>query len=463
MTTILNWINSNPEWSGVVIFLLCYLECLFLLGVLIPGVVLLFAAAALVGSTDALPLIWMLIIAAVGGILGDLTGYFMGLKSSHRIHKAGWMKRHQNWIDSAEQFFNRWGALSVIIGRFVGPIRPFTPFLAGTFGMPAHKFFGFSVIASIGWAPVYLLPGYITGVSVDAMSGSAFYFTSPATEPFLWMGALAIGSIVLFAICNYQLQPSHKWFNKLQPLAERLKADELPIPSFFLTITSLIGFIWLYLARPLDLDETFAQGAVLLREPISYTLAVILTMMGDQKILVIMAFTAIVGFAITGYKRAAWHVLAALVLAQVSIHGLKFLLAVPRPEIALAPPSSFAFPSGHSGAIVVFLGLLAAFSNEKVSKERRWILYSVVSIPAVLVSSSRIYLGVHWFSDVLAGLCLGLFICGLIRVSYTFSRTRRLELKAAHSVLAVWMAMILMCYIFVGLDHALWKYQLAVL
>ena len=88
--------------------------------------------------------------------------------------------------------------------------------------------------------------------------------------------------------------------------------------------------------------------------------------------------------------------------------AIKFIVARPRPiNINMVEESGFSFPSGHSMMSVAFYGLLIYFiSQKKWKKSRKILLSSLLMLLIFLIGVSRIYLGVHFASDVLAGFAL---------------------------------------------------------
>src|SRR5699024_389796 len=91
---------------------------------------------------------------------------------------------------------------------------------------------------------------------------------------------------------------------------------------------------------------------------------------------------------------------------------LKALFARVRPDVLLEPLSSYSFPSGHrSAAFAFFLGLGVLAGRAQPPRLRlTWLL--LACIPATLIALSRVYLGVHWPSDVIAGALLAATLCG---------------------------------------------------
>ena len=106
---------------------------------------------------------------------------------------------------------------------------------------------------------------------------------------------------------------------------------------------------------------------------------------------------------------AAW-LAASIVGASILNASLKSLLHRPRPELVphLANVSNASFPSGHAMiSAAIYLTIGAMMAETQPSRSARIFLMSFAGVLVLLIGASRIYLGVHWPSDVLAGWCLG--------------------------------------------------------
>lgn len=156
------WLSSNPQWLGVAIFLIACTECLAIVGIIIPGTFLLFAVAVLAGS-GALTLGETLALAYCGGLLGDALSYATGRYFHQDIRRLPGLRHHPQWLAGAELYFQRYGVASLLVGRFIGPLRPMLPMVAGMLNMPAGRFIAVSLLAAAGWVIAYLLPGWATG------------------------------------------------------------------------------------------------------------------------------------------------------------------------------------------------------------------------------------------------------------------------------------------------------------
>lgn len=157
-TTLLDWITNNPSWAGLGIFLLSASESLAVIGLFIPAAPLMIAIGGLVGA-GALDLTSTMIWAILGAIAGDFASYILGFYFKERLNNMWPFSRHPNWLQKGKNFFIQHGGKSIVFGRFVGPVRPFVPVVAGMLSMPPRLFIITNVISALLWAPVYILPG----------------------------------------------------------------------------------------------------------------------------------------------------------------------------------------------------------------------------------------------------------------------------------------------------------------
>jgi undecaprenyl-diphosphatase len=106
-----------------------------------------------------------------------------------------------------------------------------------------------------------------------------------------------------------------------------------------------------------------------------------------------------------------------MMMSGAFTYVMKDFVARARPVEALVSESSFAFPSGHAVTSVVFFGLLIYLAFREKSKEKT-IISLISAIMIVIICLTRLYLNVHWFTDVVGGIALGTFVltgCILLR------------------------------------------------
>lgn len=162
---VLGWIDAHPGWAGFILFLIACAESLALVGLFVPGAVLMFGAGALI-ATGRLEFWPLMIWAAAGAVVGDGVSFLLGRYFGARLTGMWPFRTHPALLQRAVDFFQAHGGKSVALGRFIGPIRPVIPAVAGMLGMSAPRFIIINVISALLWAPAYLLPGMAFGASL---------------------------------------------------------------------------------------------------------------------------------------------------------------------------------------------------------------------------------------------------------------------------------------------------------
>lgn len=166
---LLNWVEAHPQATGWLIFIIAWGESLLLVGILLPGAAILVALGTLVGL-GALDFKLAWIAATLGAFAGDGLSFWIGHHYKLRLLKMWPMNKFPKQVEQGQTFFTKWGTLSVFIGRFVGLVRPIIPAIAGAMGMDEKKYIIISIVASILWAPFYLLPGVLFGSAMGSMT-----------------------------------------------------------------------------------------------------------------------------------------------------------------------------------------------------------------------------------------------------------------------------------------------------
>ncbi|MEP3166378.1 MAG: bifunctional DedA family/phosphatase PAP2 family protein, partial [Marinobacter sp.] len=413
--------------------------------------------AALAGQVS-LPIMEVLLWAAAGAIAGDSVSFALGRVFQGRLERLWPLNRFPGFIAKGEVFFHLHGGKSVIIGRFVGPIRPIIPLIAGAFLMPWRRFLVFNFSSAVAWAPTYVLPGYLVGSALtsDFEPPAHFY-------PVIGISA-GILLVIYLLLIRFQLGLGHSsqlyhWlaslmaryhathrFWRLYTSQRPAQAGEFPLPSLSMALGAGALFMMLgQLATETQIFQPFntltLEWLAQLRNPLMDPVMILVTLLGDPPILLAAAVLAAMALGVRGFYAATLHILGAALLATLLVWAFKYLTAIPRPDIVQGPPSSGAFPSGHTTGITVFASLAASFIARESRHRWRWRYYLLFSIPIVLVALSRLYLGVHWFTDVVGGLLLGLSIAGLTRASY--SRYDNIPLTTDTTLLAAGVAWML--------------------
>ena len=164
---LVRWLGEHQDWILISIALISFLESLAIVGIVVPGVALLFAAGTAAGSTGLDP-VWVLFAAFCGAVAGDGLSFLLGYRYHGKIRQIPPFRTRPEWIEKGERFFRKYGLMGIVIGRFVGPIRPVMPLVAGFMQMKPTSFITVNMLSAIAWAPFYLMPGYLVGASLEA-------------------------------------------------------------------------------------------------------------------------------------------------------------------------------------------------------------------------------------------------------------------------------------------------------
>ncbi|MGC8733262.1 MAG: phosphatase PAP2 family protein, partial [Halothiobacillaceae bacterium] len=119
--------------------------------------------------------------------------------------------------------------------------------------------------------------------------------------------------------------------------------------------------------------------------------------------------------------------LGAVGVAQLLVEVIKLATHRPRPLSLYSGVEQFSFPSGHAVMSTVVYGLLAWLVLRRAAPRLRWIGGGIATTLICSIAFSRVALGAHWFSDVLAGLSFGVAWVALVALAYTYHCRERLH------------------------------------
>ena len=403
----LQWVALHPNIAYPTIFLIALSESLALVGLLIPGTALMLGIGALVGN-GALSLQATLVVAMVGAVVGDGVSFWLG-KHFHQDIKKFWLfGKYPQLLARGETFFHRHGGKSIFFGRFVGPVRPIIPVIAGMLDTPLRNFLLVNILSAIGWAFAYIIPGVVLGSSLTLIG-------AVSTR----LSLLIFLLLLLFWLVFGLSKKIFGWIGHLGPKEEHFL---LPVLSISLGLAG-----WLFLGVLEDVvsmdplvraDQSIYHFLQALRTPWGDQLMVAITELGDS---LMNAAILVVIFLVLLYMR---QIRAAMYWGVAAMGGaglvqlFKWLLHRPRPIDIYHGVSSWSFPSGHTTMSVVLFTFLAILLVRSFAPQWRWLPFAAAIGLALLIAFSRLYLGAHWLSDVLGGLSLGWAWATLLGIFY---------------------------------------------
>ena len=150
-------------WVYALLFLIIFVETGVVVMPFLPGDSLLFVVGALCGlGLMNLPLTYALLIAAA--VLGNQTNYAIGRQVGQRVfqwEQSRWFNRRA--FDQAHAFYERYGGVTLVVGRFMPFVRTFAPFVAGVAAMTRRRFTFFDVTGGVLWVGSIVTAGYLFG------------------------------------------------------------------------------------------------------------------------------------------------------------------------------------------------------------------------------------------------------------------------------------------------------------
>ncbi|MBS1222683.1 MAG: hypothetical protein H6R23_2303 [Proteobacteria bacterium] len=351
VNTLFAWVAAHPGWMSFVIFASAAAESLTIVGVIIPGALVMFSLGALIGlgHVDFWSAYWW---STWGAIVGDAISFWIGRVFHQGIRRIWPFTKHPEMITRSEDFFRRHGGKSVLFGRFFGPVRGTIPTVAGMMDMSWRNFMVANVISGVLWAPVYLLPGMAFGASLDIASRVAgrLAVLILIIVVVLWATTWLVKHLVrLFQGHAADWMPRfHAWSQNrrfIGPITASLLDPEKGETRGLLALAAALlgGGVLLGLSLgaagqklPSGLDLSLYHFFQELRTPWADTLMVFTAGLGDYQVTLPVSLVVFGWLIWRRNQSAAWHWLAALGFGMATNLLFKGLLPVSSPAEVLS-------------------------------------------------------------------------------------------------------------------------------
>jgi membrane protein DedA with SNARE-associated domain len=156
---VLDLARANPGMTALIVFALGFAESIALVSLFVPSTLLFLAIGGIHSAAGGqfLP-VWL--AGSVGAAAGDIVSYLLGRLLKNDVGGMWPFSRMPGLLPKSRAFVERWGFWSIVLGKFIGGLRPFVPVVAGMMDMPWLLFVIASVASSLLWAGVFLAPGY---------------------------------------------------------------------------------------------------------------------------------------------------------------------------------------------------------------------------------------------------------------------------------------------------------------
>jgi undecaprenyl-diphosphatase len=476
LQSLTGYFASHPGLALAAIVLASLLESLALIGTVVPGSSIVFVGGMLIGL-DALPAGSAFAAAIVGAVAGDGASYWLGHHYRDDI-LSRWPVRRYPWIiERGQAYFERHGGKSVFFARFVPPVRAVVPVVAGMSGMPAWRFAVVNVASALAWAAAHLVPGWLFGASL-ALAGAISSRLAVLLVLVTLAGWAAIrlvhlvfrsGWPVVRSLRDRAVRRAHAGSGTIARLTLSLLDPSHPESQALLVDAAMLaGGAWVFLAV---LEDVVTTDTVVQFDQTVYTLLqgvrtewadrlmVLVTEVGGAAGTVPLIAAIGAWLAAKRYWRTLAYWLAAPAFAQVLVRVLKATLGRARPNDVYTGVEQFSFPSGHAVLGIVVYGFLAFLVARGKTARTQMLATLVAMLAIVMIAFSRLYLGVHWFSDVLAGLGLGLAWVALLGIAYVHHRPDApLRAYPVALIAAATLTLVALAYAATGLSGDLRRY-----
>jgi membrane-associated protein len=156
-------VQNFGSWAYVLLFIVIFAETGFVLTPFLPGDSLLFIVGAF-AAKDLFNIFTVFVILSLAAIIGDSVNYAIGKHFGHKIFKyenARILKKE--YLEYTHKFYEKYGARTIVIARFVPIVRTFAPFVAGIGRMNYLKFISYNVIGAVAWVGIFTFGGFWFG------------------------------------------------------------------------------------------------------------------------------------------------------------------------------------------------------------------------------------------------------------------------------------------------------------
>lgn len=472
-----NVASALGKWTYLLVTVLAFLETGAFVGLVAPGeaAVIVGGVVAGQGEIDIRLLIGLVWFAA---FMGDSVSFYLGhrLGREFLVKHGPRVKITEDRLVQVEKYMHQHGGKTILVGRFIGLVRALAPFIAGSSKMPYRRFMPYDIIGSGLWAAFFCLLGYVFSNNLH----DVIHYAERGVLIFGWLIALIVAAVYLVRRFRKPEERAklEAWFDEqeknprkarfVRPARKVWTKVVLPI---YTTIQPQLRFFWaritpgrlgleftttmavlvvaaytfyFFLIAALDwptnsfvnrLNDAAFRVSDSLRTDWLDDLAEIVTWFGRFPV-VLVPTLLVAGFCF--YRRRgpeAVVLLLTLALAATLVPIVKDWTAVPRPPGGMTAAEGYAFPSGHAAYAVMYVLLAICFERVRDLLARAALVIVAIAFGGA-IALSRVYLHVHYLSDVIGGTALTFMIASLLAalaMLFNHARTLRRE-RAAEAV-----------------------------
>ena len=419
---------------------MAFLETGAFVGFIAPGefTVILGGVIAGEGTISIVPLIGLVWVCALAGdsvsfMIGDRVGRQFMLKHGPKIRIT------EERFHQVEDYFDRHGGKTIVIGRFLGFVRPLAPFIAGSSRMTYSRFLPYSIVGTGLWGTTFCLVGYIFWRSFDKVSKIAGRAT-------LGLGVLAALGVGIWYAHRRLKDPAERerlerWINRhrlvrwawywfVRPVSRvawpqirflwhRLTPGQLGL-EFTTTMAVAVGAAYTFIffasdlhtepGRIFPLDNTAFDINDRMRADWLDDVAKLVTTGGSLGFVLTLVLIVSAWLMIRRRPLELFALAGGFGLVVLSVHLAKQGIDRPRPVASLVSTVGSSYPSGHAAYATAYVAMAVIAARVLGGIVSRTVLVVAAMLVAAAIGGSRIYLRAHYLSDVIGGFGLGLAI-----------------------------------------------------
>jgi membrane protein DedA with SNARE-associated domain/membrane-associated phospholipid phosphatase len=446
-------------WTYLVVGALAFLETGAFLGFIAPGETAVIVGG-LVAGQGQISLLALIAIVWACCLAGDLTSYELGRRLGRKwlLRHGGRLKITEERLDQVESLLERRGAIMIIVGRFIGFVRPLSPFIAGSARMPLRRFLPYDVLAAGAWAITFCTLGFVFWRSINQL-------TTYVSRGLFALATLVVvvGGIVALIHLRRSAEARAKvrdwidarndrpgwrvvakvsrpvWHTVLKPaaagadFAARFGQARVTPGNLGLELTTLlalfavgafsfflIGDIVMASGEP-RIDRWAFSIADRLRTQPLVDVAKIVTDIGSSPVTAaVVLLTALWTAAMRRRVIEPVALVFGWLLNLGAVHLAKTLYDRPRPPGALVDTTNAAYPSGHAAYAVALVACATVLVRVGAGWAVRIAAVTVALILVAVVAITRVYLRAHYLTDVLGGVALGVAVWSLVGILTLF-------------------------------------------
>jgi len=424
--------DTLGHWTYLLAGVLAFLETGAFVGLVVPGETFVIVAGAVAGqgATDIYLTIAIVWFAAWAG---DTTSFFVGRRLGREfiIRHGPKLRVTQERFEQVEGYFRNHGGKTILIGRFIGLVRALAPFVAGSSGMQYRAFVPYSVLGTGLWAGAFSVLGYFGSQSIEQIA-------DVAGTGVLLFGITVAVIVGIVAAARFLREPANRariveWMERrtlLRPLVAlgrkvrpqaRFLWNRVTPGDLGLQLTALVAvlavaiFVIVAYTQVVSADPgpTGADRAAFdvvddIEAPWLESVAKGATAIGGVGFTVLVGLVAAVVLAAKRRWAELCVLVAAVAITQVGVPIFKEAIERPRPPDPLIEVGGWSFPSGHAASAVIYawLAITVVVRLRPGRAGGAAVIASGIALTAA-IGLSRVYLRVHYLSDVSAGWALG--------------------------------------------------------